>query len=87
MTQFRLGPPWFAVVGCMLLGLVIVLGGSVRTGGVIIALGLALGGGLRAVLPKRYVPDLAVRSRTFDVAAYLLLALTAFVAFTGVRLS
>lgn len=87
MTQFRLGPPWFAVVGLMLLGLIVVLAGSVRTGGVIIALGLAVGGGLRAALPTRYVPDLAVRSRTADVAGYLLLAVVTFVAFTGVKLA
>lgn len=86
MTRFRLGVPWFALAGSMALGLLVVLCGSVRTGGVIIALALVGGAAARAVLPGRYVQDISVRSRTFDVAGYLALGILTFGVFTGVRL-
>lgn len=86
MTRFRLGMPWLVVSALVLTGLVTVLAGGVRPGGVIMALGLFAGAAMRAMLPERYVLDIRVRSRGVDVLGYVLLAVIALVAFNAVKL-
>lgn len=86
MTRFRLGAAWFVVVAFVVAGLLMVLFGSVRPGGVLMALGLFAGAAMRAVLPERYVLDIKVRSRGVDMVGYLALAIVVLVAFNIVKL-
>ena len=86
MTRFRLGIPWLVVVGLVVAGLITVMAGQVRPGGVVMSLGLFAGAVMRAVLPERYVLDIKVRSRSVDIAGYSLLAVITLVAFGVVKL-
>jgi len=64
----RLGP-WWILSGGLLVGLVIVLSGHVRLGGIALAASLVGAGVLRLVLPQARLGGLAVRSRSADVVA------------------
>jgi len=58
--------------GCLLAGLVIVLSGHVRLGGIALAASLVGAGVLRLVLPQARLGGLAVRSRSADVVALVI---------------
>jgi hypothetical protein len=66
--------PWWAVLVGVAVALVLVAAGHVVGGGITLALTLGLGALLRAVVPSRRVGGLVVRSRAFDTAAMLTLA-------------
>lgn len=86
MTRFRLGVAWFVVVAFVVAGLLTVLCGSVRPGGVLMTLGLFAGAVMRALLPERYVLDIKVRSRGVDVVGYLVLGVAVLAVFNIVKL-
>ncbi len=56
--------------------------GLVRTGGYVLAMSLAMGAVLRAVLPREAAGGIAVRRRWLDVVSLGGLAVTIFLAFT-----
>lgn len=72
MKQFRLGAPWLTIASFQLGGLVVVVLGSWRWGGVLMGFGLAVGAAMRAFFPVEYVQDIAIRSRATDIALYLM---------------
>ncbi|MBA3367312.1 MAG: DUF3017 domain-containing protein [Geodermatophilaceae bacterium] len=66
--------PYIAVGLVVALGLVLVIFAYWRRGVVTIGAAMALAGLLRLLLPARRAGLLSVRSRGFDVAAYIFLA-------------
>jgi hypothetical protein len=66
--------PWWAVLGGIAVALGLIAGGHVVGGGVVMSLTLGVGALLRALVPSRRVGGLVVRSRAFDTAAMLTLA-------------
>jgi Protein of unknown function (DUF3017) len=70
MTSSRLGVWWFVAVG-LGVGLLLVLFGSLRSGGYVAAAALVLGALLRLLLPQSRAGGLAVRSRLTDVVVLL----------------
>ena len=53
-----------------MLGMLIALGVSIRVGGVVMAMAMFLGAGIRAAVPSAVVPSLVCRTRGIDVALY-----------------
>jgi len=60
--------------------------GLVRTGGYLVAMSLAMGAVLRAVLPRDAAGGIAVRRRWLDVVSLAGLSVAVFLAFTLVAL-
>jgi hypothetical protein len=73
-----LGPQW-AVLGGVLVALALVTSGHLVGAGVAMAVTLGTGALLRAVVPSRRIGGLVVRSRAFDTAAMLALAVACLV--------
>jgi hypothetical protein len=86
MTSSRLGAWWFVAVG-LGAGLLLVLLGSLRSGGYVAAAALVLGAGLRLLLPQSRAGGLAVRSRLSDVVVLLGLGAALFLTARLVDLS
>jgi Protein of unknown function (DUF3017) len=65
---------WWAVLVGIAVALGLIAAGHVVGGGVVMSLTLGVGALLRALVPSRGVGGLVVRSRAFDTAAMLALA-------------
>lgn len=86
LQKFKLGPAWFAVAGLVAIGFAVIIVGDVRVGGCIMVVGLLVGAGARAVVDDNAVRDISVRSKHVDVAAYVVMAVAALIAFGVVSL-
>ena len=86
MTSTRLGVWWFVAVG-LGAGLLLVLFGSLRSGGYVAAAALVLGAVLRLLLPQSRAGGLAVRRRLTDVVVLLGLGAALFLTVHVVDLS
>jgi hypothetical protein len=86
MTSPRLGVWWVVAVG-LGVGLLLVLLGSLRSGGYVAATALVVGGLLRLLLPQSRAGGLAVRRRLTDVVVLLGLGSALFLTVRLVDLS
>ena len=86
MTSPRLGVWWVVAVG-LGVGLLLVLLGSLRSGGYVAAAALVVGGLLRLLLPQSRAGGLAVRRRLTDVVVLLGLGAALFLTVRLVDLS
>ena len=86
MTSPRLGVWWVVAVG-LGAGLLLVLLGSLRSGGYVAAAALVTGGLLRLLLPQSRAGGLAVRRRLTDVVVLLGLGSALFLTVRLVDLS
>ncbi len=86
MRPVRLGAAWWAVVTGVVVGLLVVLFGSFRVGGYIVAGALVAAAAARSMLPSHVVQGIAIRARMLDVFFYLAAAAAIVVIFSEVRL-
>lgn len=86
MPNVRLGLWWLFATG-LVGGLLVVLWGSVRVGGDVVAGILAAAGMARLLLPARRLGGLVVRSRVFDAIVLLGLAAATLTVVTSLDLT
>ena len=87
MTSPRLGVWWLCAAGLVLgVGIMVVDGSRLRTGGYVVAGSLAAAALLRLLLPRRLAGGLQVRSRAVDVLTLAGLAVAVGVLVTVVDL-
>lgn len=87
MNRVSLGPLWWFVIAGSAVSLAVIATGSVRGGGLLLAVVLAVTGIGRIVLSDRLVGALVIRSRGVDGAAFFILAAAVAVLFSVVKLT
>lgn len=86
MSQFRLGPLWWAVLACVATGVLVTFCGSVRIGGFMIAAAMVIAAVARLTMGENALGAIAVRSKATDVVVLLGLAAALAVIFAKVKL-
>lgn len=86
MRDTRLGVAWWALAVLCAAGLTVLATGSVRPGGYVVGAALLGAAAVRASVPSRLTPGLAVRHRAIDVCLYAGLGLATVGIFTVVVL-
>ncbi|TWE11973.1 DUF3017 domain-containing protein [Rudaeicoccus suwonensis] len=86
MSQFRLGPLWWAVLAAVATGVLVTFCGSVRVGGFLIAAAMVLAAIARLMMHEEALGAIAVRSKATDAVVLLGLAAALAVIFAKVKL-
>lgn len=87
MTPFKLGPMWWFLAVGSVIGVLVMVFGSLRTGGYVLAGFLIVTAMGRAVLPGSAAGGVAIRSRWVDVLFLLIAAAAVIGIFAAVRLT
>lgn len=87
MIPSRLGITWALLAGGCALALLVMVVGSFRQGGYVLAVVLIGAAIARVALPNKLLDGLIIRSRWLDTLIYLALAAAVLVIFAQVKLS